>query len=257
MATRRKIPTGAGSHFVLTPKTARFPVEAHDGQLVAELLVNADGNGALALVPPGCRIPDGTTAAPMSPLEAVELLRRCNLYRLSAGRPQIDIPSAIIRRAKADTAPGIEALVPFPGKLKRFYEGRGSWADTGLWMSADGEYELEMSAVVGFLRKRLTSKEAELWLRANGHDAAWSTIGKPKAGHEEPDQWRIATRGHEAAGSRAWWSVAWGAPTRDKPQPAKPAARDRELRDAIKRARPIPPPSISPPRKPRSPRRGR
>jgi hypothetical protein len=259
MAQRRKIPIGAGSFFVLTQKTARFPIESHNRKLVAELLVNADGNGAIALVPPGCRIPDGTTAVRMSPIEAVEMLRRVNLYRLSAGHEQLDIPAALVRRAKADTAPGIEALVPFPGKLKTFYEGRGSWAGTGLWVSADGEQELEMSAAVGFLRKRLTSKEAELWLRANGHEVACLTIGKPPPEHEHPDQWRVATKGHESAGKRDLWAISWPQAygVDATPTAAPTAEKDRELREAIKRARTLPPPSISPPRKPRKPRRGR
>lgn len=242
---------------MLTPKTIRLPVEAHDGRLAGELLVNAQGNGALALVPPGCKIPDGVTAARMSPLEAVEMLRRVNLYRLSAGRPQLDIPAALVRRAKADTAPGIEALVPFPGKLKTFYEGRGSWADTGLWVSAEGECELEMSAAVGYLRKRLTQREAELWLQANGHEKAWHTIGRGSTPDAEPDQWRIATRGHVSEGKRAFWALSWDPPPPATKETAKAAAKDRELREAIKRARTTPPPSISPPRKPRRSRRGK
>jgi hypothetical protein len=259
MPTRRKIPTGAGSYFLLTPKTLRLPIEGADGVLAAELLINAGGDGAIAIVPPGCKIPTGTTAARMGVLEAVELLRRQNLYRLSTNRPELEIPTALVRRAKAETVPGIEALVAFPGKLKSFYEGRGSWADTGLWVSADGEYELEMSAAVGFLRKRLTRREAELWLQANGHEAAWKTFGSGgPATQEEPDQWRIATRGHEGEGKRHFYAISWR-PLEQLDSPTTPptSAKDRELRAAIKRARPLAPPSISPPRKQRRPRRGK
>lgn len=259
MATRRKIPTGAGSYFTLTPRTLRFPVEGFDGQLVAEMLVSAGGNGAIVLVPPGCKIPSGVNASRLGVLEAVELLRRTNLHRISTNRPQLEIPTAMVRRAKAETMPGIEALVAFPGELKTFYEGRGSWADTGLWVSARGEYELEMSAAVGFLRKRLTQREAALWLQANGHELAWDTIGNPpKQKADEPDQWRIATRGHESEGKRSWWSISWDqAGHEQKPKPAATAAKERELREVIKRARPLTPPAISPPRKQRSPRRGK
>lgn len=259
MATRRKIPTGAGSYFLLTPKTLRFPIEGADGVLAAELLINAGGDGAIAMVPPGCKIPTGTTAARVGVLEAVELLRRQNLYRLSTNRPELEIPTALVRRAKAETVPGIEALVAFPGKLKSFYEGRGSWADTGLWVSLDGEYELEMSAAVGFLRKRLTRREAELWLQANGHKLPWETFGDggPPT-PEDPDQWRIATRGHQGEGKRHFHAISWNAPQPVEPKrPATPTAKDQELRAAIKRARPLSPPSISPPRKQRRPRRGK
>lgn len=239
---------------MLTPQTLRFPIDGRDGELCGELLVNAKGNGAIALVPPGCKLPDGMNGSRLSPIDAVELLRRVNLHRLTTGRAELSIPAALVRRAKAETLPGIEALVPFPGKLKKFFEGRGTWADTGLWVSADGLFELEMSAAVGFLRKRLTQREAELWLRANGHELAWSVIGEPRKQSEQPpDQWRIATRGHQGEGKRSLWAIGW--------DPAKSPKRidpkDRKLREAIKRARTIAPPTISPPRKPRRPRRGK
>lgn len=257
MATRRKIPVGAGSFFVLTPKTLRFPIDGRGGELAGELLVNANGNGAIALVPPGCKLPDGVNASRLSPIDAVELLRRVNLHRLTTGLPELAIPAALVRRAKAETLPGIEALVPFPGKLKKFFEGRGTWADTGLWVSADGLFELEMSAAVGFLRKRLTQREAELWLRANGHPPAWDVMGDPlKQTEQQPDQWRIATRGHQAEGKRSLWAFGWDPKTSPK-QIAAQDAKDRQLREAIKRARTIAPPAISPPRKPRRPRRGK
>lgn len=267
MATRRKIPTGAGSHFVVTARTLRFPVERASGGLVAELWVNAGGDGAIALVPPGGVIPEGCIARQLSPIDAVELLRRGNMRRLAAGQPEHKIPPALIRRAKAETLPGIEALVPFPGRIKTFYEGRGSWTDTGLWVSADGEFQLEMRYGGGYLRKQLTQREAELWLRANGHDNAWLSFGHGKLRGKdiESEPWRIATRGDEHAGQDLEaWAFSWRPDLRESPTSSPPrrggkAPKDRELRAAIGRARSIPQPTISPPKKPkaRRPRRGR
>lgn len=262
MATRRKIPVGAGSYFVISPRTLRFPIERAPGDVMAELWCNAGGDGALALVPPGGVIPPGGTARRISPIDAVELLRRANMARLAAGQPEHKIPAALLRRAKAETLPGYESLVAFPGQLKTFYEGRGSWADTGLWVSGRGEFQLEMRSSVGYLRKSLTKREAELWLRANGHELAWEEIGQKKhATPDEPsDPWRIATRGASSAGEPLWWSFSWRtdllAPAEQQPKPPKPP-REQELRAAVRRARSIAPPAISPPRKPRRPRRGK
>jgi hypothetical protein len=260
---RQKLPVGAGGYFVLTPSTLRFQIDAAtDGRIVAELLVNTNGDGAIVLVPPGVKFAPGIAASKMGPLEAVELLRRVNLYRLANGRPEHRIPAALIRRAKAEQLPGIEALVPFPGRLKTFYEGRGSWEGAGLWVSADGEYSLEMRAPVGVLRKSLTELEAKLWLDANGHKAWDEPHGRGTAPDREPDQWRIATAGHQAEGGRAFWAVSWGTgeplaedPVADIRAKKAAAAKDAKLRDVVKRARSIAPPLISPPRKAPRPRR--
>lgn len=263
MATRRKIPIGSGSYFVVSGSTLRFPVESLEGKPLAELLVNAAGNGAIVLVPPGFKFPDGVSAVRYGPLEAVDLLRRTNMARLVSNRPELKIPAALIRRAKAETLPGLEALKPFPGKLKTYYEGRGSWADTGLWVSADLEFSLEMRAPVGYVRKTLTPREAELWLEANGHEA-WTTPHGDKAPAEgTPDHWRIATRGHVGEGARHFNSIQWGT---GEPLPADATAeikkrkaqagKDAKLRDVVRKAKAVSPPTISPPRKPRRSKKG-
>jgi len=261
---RRKIPTGSGSYFVVSENTRRFPIEAPGGRLVAELLVNTAGNGAIVLVPPRCKLPDGVDAVRTTPTDAVELLRRGNLQRLADGRAELAIPAALIRRAKAETLPGIEALVPFPGKAKQFFDGRGSWADTGLWLSADGEWSLEMRAAVGWLRKVLSQAEAEQWLRANSHEIPTRT-SKPTG--EPADAWRVATAGHPAAGSRAWQSVSWGtgeplgadakAEIQARRIAAISAVAAASLRAQIRKTKALSPPAISAPGKPRRPRRRR
>lgn len=257
MATSRRIPIGHGSFFTLSPKTLRFQLIASADMPASELWVNAGGDGAIVIVAPVGVMPPRIIKR-IGPLDALELLQRSNMTRLAAGVPVLKIPAPIIRRAKAETLPGIEALVAFPGKLKRYFEGRGSWDGTGLWVSVDLLCELELSSAMGFLRKRLTLKEAELWLRANDHELPWDTIGKggkPRA--EASDVWRIATRGSPAAGEDV--ATAWS--ERQSVEkilpPPKPTKHEQELRAAIKRARPLSPPAISPPRKPRRPRRGK
>jgi hypothetical protein len=267
MAKRTKIPIGGGSFFVLTPATLRFPLVRADGVVVAELWVANQGNGAIILAPPGGKLPDGAEAVRYGPLEAVELLRRDNLQRLTLGEPEHTIPAALIRRAKAETVPGIEALVAFPGKLKTFYDGRGSWADTGLWVSADGEFLLEMRSLMGYVRKALSERDADRWLRANGHGPAaqWapSRKGKPLTKPKAPatdggDAWRIATKGHVGAGARSFVAMPWSTPEpAEKPTKKPKATSDDELRESIKRTPAIPTPKVSPPGKPRRPRRRR
>lgn len=251
MAQRLKIPI-RGGYFVLTPKTQRFVITRPDGTPVAELLVNAGGNGAIVLVPPGARLTASTPAEPYTPSAAVELLRRDNAERLSSGRPEHVIPAALIRRAKSLELPGIDALIPFPGKLKTFYAGRGSWDGTGLWVSWDGEFSLEMRAPIGVLRKVLTDREARAWLASNGHTAWTAPHGEKPIPQTEPDQWRIATKGHPGEGARSWWAISW--PAVDEADEQKPTARDEKLRESLKRTRSVAPPQISPPRK-RSERR--
>jgi hypothetical protein len=197
----------------------------------------------------------------MGPLEAVELLRRVNLFRLSSGRTEFKIPSALIKRAKADVAPGIEALVAFPGQLKTFYEGRGSWADTGLWVSAGGECALEMQSSQGYIRKPLSQHDAELWLKANGHTGWHEPHGPGKKEQSVSAPWEIVTRGSPAAGRRTFWAFP-GAVTKETAtekavETKLQAAKDKTLRTAVARAKAIPAPSIKPPRKPRKPSRKR
>jgi hypothetical protein len=262
---RKKLPIGGGSFFVLTPKTLRFPLVRVDGPVVAELLVSNQGNGAIILVPPGGKLPDGIAAVRYGPLEAVEVLRRDNLQRLTLGKPEHVIPAALIRRAKAETVPGIESLVAFPGKLKTFYDGRGSWADTGLWVSADGEFLLEMRSPLGYVRKALSEKDADRWLQTNGHgpaaDHAPSRKGKPLTkpkplATDGGDSWRIATKGHAGEGARSHIAISWDTPEiGDTPSSKRRATSDKELREAIKKTPPIPSAKVSPPGKPRRPRR--
>jgi len=204
---RRKIPVGAGTFFVLTGTTRRLPLEGADGSPVADLLLNAAGYGALVTVPPGLPLEalDGDAVTKIGPVEAVELLRRVNLYRLGSGRPELAIPPALVKRAKAETMPGIEALVPFPGQVKQYFEGRGGWQGTGLWVSWRGECALEMLGASGYLRKMLSLLDAEKWLEANGHAVPWHEIGGPgpPAGGRLPDTWEIVTRGDKRAGREA------------------------------------------------------
>lgn len=253
---RQKIPIGGSSFFVLTDKTARYEIDGAGDTPSAELLVNANGNGAVVLVPPGVKLAPGSAGAPLDPIDAVELLRRVNLYRLSRGKPEHRIPAALLRRARAMELPGMEALVPFPGKLKTFYRGRGSWDGTGLWATADGEFSLEMRAAAGFLRKMLTRREAELWLDANGIKA-WDTINGPGSTSDAPpDAWRIATAGDPGAGHRSLWAISWAAPPEEPPPTRAAQAREAKLRESLKQTRSVAPPEISPPRK-RRPRRGK
>lgn len=253
---RRKIPIGGGSYFVLTEKTVRYEIDGAGDTPSAELLVNANGNGAVVLVPPGGKLAAGSTAAALEPLDAVELLRRVNLYRLSRGKPEHRIPAALLRRARSMELPGIEALVPFPGKLKTFYRGRGSWVGTGLWATTDGEFSLEMRAAAGYLRKVLTRREAELWLDANGHTGWTAPHGPGVTSDAPPDQWRIATAGDPGAGHRSLWAISWATPEEPSPPTRASKAKDEKLRESLKRTRSVAPPEISPPRK-RRPRRGK
>lgn len=267
---RQKIPVGAGSYFVLTPETIRLAIDATRGapRVVAEMLVNTNGNGAIVLVPPGVKVAPGIEAVKLSPLEAVEILRRVNVYRLSVGRETHAIPAAMIRRAKAETLPGMAAIAdPFSGVAKTFFAGKGSWDGVGLWASADGRFSLEMRAPVGVLRKSLTVAEAELWLVSNGYEKQTSTT----SGESRPpdaDGWRVAPASSSNSESvqslpHAWWSISWST-TQSPEKPVEPArvakakaeaAREARLRDVVKRAKSLPPPVVSPPRKP--PRRRR
>lgn len=247
MSTGRiKVPI-RGGYFVLTPKTARYVLLRPDGTHAAEMLVNASGNGAVVLVPPGVKFAPGVIAEPFDPVAAVEALRRDNIRRLELGLAEHRIPAALIRRARAMELPGLEALVPFPGRPAKFYEGRGSWVGTGLWASADGEFQLEMRGTVGVLRKRLTDAEARAWLDVNGHQA-YTVPHRDKAGTVEPDQWRIATKGHPGAGARSWFSLAVGLPDPEQ-EPPPDTKRSQKLRESLKSTRAIAPPQIPPPRK--------
>lgn len=252
MSTGRIKVAVRGGYFVLTPKTARYVLLRPDGTPAAEMLVNANGNGGILLVPPGVKFGPDVIAEPIDAVAAVEVLRRDNLRRLELKLAEHPIPAALIRRARAMELPGLEALVPFPGRLATFYEGRGSWAGTGLWVSADGEFQLEMRGTVGVLRKRLTDAESRAWLEVNGHQA-YVVPHRDKPGTVEPDQWRIATKGHPGAGARSWLSLAVGGAEPEKPPP-RDTKRSEKLRESLKRTRSIAPPQVSPPRK-RSPRR--
>jgi len=249
---RIKIPI-RGGYFVQTSRTLRFELLGPDGSNVAEMLVNSDGNGGIVLVPPGVALARGVEAEPLTPDFALEVLRRDSLRRLSFGKPEHKIPAALIRRARALELPGLEALVPFPGRLATFYAGRGSWDGTGLWVSADGEFQLEIRGLAGVLRKRLTDHEAQAWLDCNGHEA-FTVPHRDKPGTTEPDQWRIATAGHPGAGARSFLALGVGRPPPEQPQPE--TRRSEKLRESLKRTRSISPPDISPPRK-RSKRRRR
>ena len=265
---RQKIPVGAGSYFVLTPETVRLEIDATRGapRVVAEMLINTNGNGAIVIVPPGAKVSPGVEAVKLSPLEAVELLRRVNVYRLAIGRETHAIPAAMIRRAKAETLPGMAAIAdPFPGVAKTFFAGKGSWDGVGLWASADGRFSLEMRAPVGVLRKSLTPAEAELWLVSNGYEKQPSTT----SGESKPpdaDGWRVApASGSNGAPAhqlpQSWWAISWGSAggSQEAVEPARvakaEAAREARLRDVVKRAKSLPPPVVSPPRK--APRRRR
>jgi hypothetical protein len=209
---RTKIAIGNGSFFVLTKTTLRIPLTSFRGEVVSEMLLAAGGAGTIIMVPPGMQLRPGVTPWRLSPIEALELLRRTNVHNLTLGGPQIDIPSILVRRAKADMKPGIEALVAFPGEQRKFFEGRGSWAGCGLWVSAGGEYLVEIPGIHGFLRNVLGKKDAEAWLVLNGHDIqeARDFIDKTNAGDESvPYVWRIATKGHEGAGRGHHWIVNW------------------------------------------------
>ena len=261
MAQRQKIPIGAGTFFTLTPSTLRFELDGPDGKPVADLCVNASGYGAIVTVPPGADITGGPPTAKVGPVEAVELLRRCNLYRLSSGRPQHKIPPALIKRAKSETLPGLEALVPFPGQPKEYFAGRGTWADTGLWVSFRGDCALEMHSTSGYIRKSLTLSDAEVWLRDNGHQPPWFKLDGG-AEHVEPpvaDVWEIVTRGDRRAGSTAEPpDVSRGGVRVGKADAAEKArelkarvAGERQLRQRVAKSPTIPPPPISPPVKAR------
>lgn len=250
--TRRKIPTGAGSHFTLTATTLRFPIDAPAFGMRAkmrgsrpdsdafEILIAAKGYGQIVLVPPGCVFKRGEEAQRLSPIAAVEMLRRCNVYRLSTGRPALEIPAALVKRAKAETAPGIEAFVPFPGQLRSYYAGRGAWSGVGLWVSANGEYELEMPGGDGWIRKSLSPHDGRLWLEANGHGQAETYLGGAVPSREGGGEWRSVTKQTAAAEARA---------ARDQQRV------ERQLRAAVAQAPPRPAPTISPPRRRKAARR--
>lgn len=243
--TRRKIPTGAGSHFVLTGNTLRFPIDAPaldtmPGIAAGELLVAARGYGQIVLVPPGCLLPAGYQAQRISPVAAVEMLRRTNVHRLATGRPALEIPAALVKRAKAETAPGIEALVPFPGQLKRYYPGRGAWVGVGLWVSLSGEYELEMPGGDGWIRKSLSPHDGQLWLEANGHGQAERYHGGAVPSRDGGGEWRSVTRQTAAETARE---------TREQKR------LEQKLRAAVAAAPPRSAPTISPPRQRKAARR--
>lgn len=264
--TRQKIPIGAGTYFVLVPSTLCFELTDSAGEHVADLLVNASGYGAIVTVPPGyVPVVGQNVPTKISPVQAVELLRRCNLYRLSAGLPQHVIPPALIKRAKSDTMPGIEALVPFPGQHKQYFAGVGTWADTGLWVSARGECALEMQSTSGYIRKMLSLEDAAVWLRTNGHEPPWGYVpGSPATTAPPPpppDTWEIVTRGDRRAGSTADAPIieTRGVVVTKETAAAKArelkakAAGERELRHRVSKAPTISPPPISPPVKERAP----
>jgi hypothetical protein len=254
---------------VLTESTLRLPLEGADGVPVADLLMNAGGYGALVTVPPGLPIADidGDSVTKIGPVEAVELLRRVNLYRLGSGRPELRIPPALVKRAKAETMPGIEALVPFPGQVKKYFAGRGAWHGTGLWVSWRAEFALEMLGASGYIRKTLTLTAAEKWLEANGHAVPWFEPHGPGPPDERviPDTWEIVTRGDKRAGREAPVPelLARGVAV-DRHNAAEQAKavrartqQERELREAVARAPTISPPPISAPVKSRAPTRKR
>jgi hypothetical protein len=250
--TRRKIPTGAGSHFTLTATTIRFPIDApafgmrphirgsRGGGDAFELLVAAGGYGQIVLVPPGCVLTRQDVAQRLSPVAAVEMLRRTNVYRLSTGRPTLEIPAALVKRAKAEVAPGIEALVAFPGQLKTYYAGRGAWVGVGLWVSANGEHELEMPGGDGWLRKSLSPHDGRLWLEANGHGEAETYFAGAVPSRDGGGEWRSVTKQTAAGEARA----------------AREQKRvEQKLRAAVAAAPPRPAPTISPPRRRKAARR--
>jgi hypothetical protein len=265
--SRQKIPIGAGAFFVLMPSTLRFELDGPDGKPVADLCVNASGYGAIVTVPPGADITGGPPTSKVGPVAAVELLRRCNLYRLSSGRTPHVIPPALIKRAKSETLPGLEALVPFPGEQKEYFAGSGTWADTGLWVSARGDCALEMLSTSGYIRKTLTLEDAEAWLRANGHGPPWRTIagGVRHAEPAAPDTWEIVTRGDRRASSPAAApdiSTHGVRVTKDNAaalarQVKEQAAGERKLRQRVSDAPTITPPPISAPVKKRAATRKR
>jgi hypothetical protein len=266
--SRQKIPIGAGAYFVLMPSTLRFALDGPDGEPVADLLVNASGYGAIVTVPPGAEITGGPPTSKVGPMAAVELLRRCNLYRLSSGRAQHAIPPALIKRAKSETLPGLAALVPFPGYHKQYFPGVGPWVDTGLWVSSRGECALEMQSTSGFIRKALTLADAAVWLTANGHATPWGTIPGGVPAREPPppaDVWEIVTSGDKRAGSTAAPPdiAAAGVPvTRENAatiarQLKAKTAGERDLRQRVASAPTIAPPPISPPVKTRGGARSR
>jgi hypothetical protein len=245
ISTRRKIPTGAGSHFVLSSSTITYPIDAPaTGSLGAggayDMLVNARGYGQIVLVPPGCLLPRGHQAQRISPAQAVEMLRRTNVLRLSTGRPSLEIPGALVKRAKAETAPGIEALVAFPGELKSYYAGRGSWSGVGLWVSAGGECELEMPGGDGWIRKSLSQHDGDLWLQANGHGTAGIYLGKATPSREGGGEWRTVTKHNAAATAR---------------EVREQARVEKKLRAAVAKAAPRQTPAISPPKRRKATRR--
>lgn len=264
---RQKIPIGAGAFFVLLPSTLRFVLDGPRGEPVADLLVNATGYGGIVTVPPGY-VPVSGQNVPtkISPAQAVELLRRCNLHRLTGGRPPHVIPPALIKRAKAETLPGLEALVPFPGQHKQYFAGVGTWAGTGLWVSARGECALEMQATSGYIRKMLTLADAGAWLEANEHEPPWHYIpGRDSAPEIPPpaDTWQIVTKGDKRAGSpadaprietRGVVVTKETAAAKARELKAK-AAGEQQLRHRVAAAPTIAPPPISPPVKTRAPTR--
>jgi hypothetical protein len=137
----------------------------------------------------------------------------------------------------------MEALVAFPGLLKSFYAGRGSWADTGLWVSARGEYELEMRSTAGYLRKRLSQHDGEQWLEANGHPPAMSYLHGATPSRKDGERtWSVVTKTDAVETAR---------------KTAERVKREQRIRSAIAKAPTAPPPTIRPPRKTRSPRRGK
>lgn len=259
---------GAGGYFLLTPTTKRFTLDGPDGTPLVDLCVNASGYGAIVSVPAGAEITSGPPTLKVGPVEAVELLRRCNLYRLSSGRPPYVIPPALIKRAKSETLPGLEALVAFPGVAKNYFPGSGTWSGTGLWVSWRGECALEMLSTSGFIRKQLTIEDAEAWLRANGHPLPWSTVMggvKVDAPPAPPDTWQIVTRGDKRAGSPAPAPDVSTHGVRVTKEDAAAKARElkeqtvgeRKLRQRVSDAPTITPPPISAPVKKRAATRKR
>lgn len=258
--TRQKIPIGGGSFFVLTKTTLRIPLTSFRGEVVSEMLLAAAGAGTIILVPPGAKLRPGVTPCRLSPIEALELLRRTQLHNLTLGGPQIEIPSILVRRAKADTKPGIEALVAFPGEPRKFFEGRGSWEGCGLWVSGGGEYLLEIPGVHGYLRNVLGKKDAESWLTLNGHELrdVREFVRQEKDVAAIMHVWKIATKGHEGAGSGHHWVIKWdetGDGTKSESRLSEEQAE--QLKKRIAKLPPLSAPQVSPPGKPRRPKRRR
>jgi hypothetical protein len=268
VARHRKIPIGPGTYFVLSASTLRIPLEGPDGRAVADLLVNAQGHGGVVAVPPGCdvQVAGSEAVTKLGPLEAVELLRRVNVFRLSRGAAAIDIPPPLLKRAKSEQLPGLEALVPFPGVMKEFFAGQGTWSGTGLWLSARGEAALEMAAGGGVLRKLLTLDEAGAWLESNGYQVPWSHVAGGKQSPSPPapqDVWEIVTRGVTSRTSPVPPILEHGVAV-DRHNAAEQVAAVRaksraehELRSAVAKAPRLVPPPISPPVKTRAPTRKR